>query len=76
MEGASTVQLVEMIDGGAFYFYHQTDDVTMTSDGILWVYPGKQPIQYSVAVLPETNKDDVSKCYGICSDIIETYKNE
>ena len=24
MEGASTVQLVEMIDGGAFYFYHQT----------------------------------------------------
>lgn len=58
------------------YFYHQTDDVTMTSEGILWVYPGKQPIQYSVAVLPETNKDDVSKCYGICSDIIETYKNE
>jgi len=56
------------------YFYHQEDDVTLTSNGKLWVYPGKQPIEHSIAVLPETNNDDVSKCYGICSDIIKKYK--
>jgi len=58
------------------YFFHESDDTTITSHGVLWVYPGKQPIKYSIAVLPEINKDDVSKCYGICSDIIETYKND
>ena len=58
------------------YFFHESDDTTITSHGVLWVYPGKQPIKYSIAVLPEINKDDVSKCYGICSDIIEKYKNE
>jgi len=58
------------------YFFHESDDTTITSHGVLWVYPGKQPIKYSIAVLPEINNDDVSKCYGICSDIIETYKNE
>jgi len=58
------------------YFFHESDDTTITSHGVLWVYPGKQPIKYSIAVLPEINNDDVSKCYGICSDIIEKYKNE
>ena len=56
------------------YFYHQTDDTTITSHGYLWVYPGKQPIEYSIAVLPETYNDDVSNCFGICSDVIEKYK--
>ena len=58
------------------YFYHNIDDVTITSNGRLWVYPGKQPIEYSIAVLPELNNDDVSKCYGICSDIIEKYRKK
>ena len=58
------------------YFFHESDDTTITSHGVLWVYPGKQPIKYSIAVLPEINNDDVSKCYGICSDRIEKYKNE
>ena len=31
------------------YFFHNTDDITITSYGKLWVYPGKQPIKYSIA---------------------------
>ena len=56
------------------YFFHNTDDITLTSQGKLWVYPGNQPLKYSIAVLPEIHNEDVSKCYGICSDIIEKYK--
>ena len=56
------------------YFFHNTDDCTITSRGHIWVYPGKQPVTNSIAVLPEWNDDDISKAYGICSDYIKKYK--
>ena len=56
------------------YFWHQTDLVTLTSHGYIWAYPGNRPIKNSIAVMPEINNDDVTKCIGICSDIIENYK--
>jgi hypothetical protein len=40
----------------------------------VWVYPGKQPIIGSIAVMPEIHNEDVSKCLGVCSDIISRYK--
>jgi hypothetical protein len=42
----------------------------------MWVYPGKQPIIGSVAVMPERYDDNVSQCFGICSDVIKKYKDE
>ena len=56
------------------YFWHENDTLTLTSRGYMWVYPGKQPIKGGIAVLPELNDDDVSACYGVCSDYIERYK--
>jgi hypothetical protein len=56
------------------YFWHQKDDVTLTSKGFIWAYPGKQPIKNSIAVMPEYFGDDISQCYGVCSDEIEKYK--
>jgi hypothetical protein len=56
------------------YFWHQNDDITLTSNGDIWAYPGKQPIKNSIAVMPELNDDDVSSCSGICSDYIRRYK--
>ena len=55
------------------YFWHQKDDLTITSKGVLWAYPGKQPIKNSIAVLPEIFNDDLSQCIGICSDYIQNY---
>ena len=55
------------------YFWHQRDDVVFTSFGYMWAYPGKQPIPNSVAVLPEIHGDDISACWGICSDVIGEY---
>jgi hypothetical protein len=60
--------------GGFNYFWHENDVMTLTSNGRMWVYPGKQPIKGSIAVLPEVYNDDISKCYGVCSDYIEKYK--
>jgi hypothetical protein len=56
------------------YFWHQEDTLTLTSKKYIWVYPGKQPIKDSIAVMPEVYNDDVSQCIGICSDYIQNYK--
>jgi len=58
------------------YFWHEEDTITLTSKNFIWAYPGKQPIQNSIAVLPELYNDDTSQCIGLCSNYIENYKNE
>jgi len=57
----------------ANYFWHEEVTLTLTSKNHIWVYPGKQPVKNSIAVMPELYNDDVSKCSGICSDYIQTY---
>lgn len=56
------------------YFWHEEDTVTLTSKNHIWAYPGKQPIKGSIAVMPELNSDDLTKCVGVCSDYIKNYK--
>jgi hypothetical protein len=56
------------------YFWHENDTVTLTSKGYIWAYPGKQPINNSIAVMPEISNDNITQCKGICSDYIEKYK--
>jgi hypothetical protein len=58
------------------FFWHEEDTATLTSFNYIWAYPGKQPIKGSIAVMPELYDDDVSKCIGICSDVIKKYKGE
>jgi len=61
------------------FFWHQNDDFTLTSNGYIWTYPGKQLMGNSISVLPEQNGlmfEDIEHCYGICSDYIKKYKNE
>ena len=56
------------------YFWHQEDTLTLTSHKYICVYPGKQPIKNSIAVMPETYNDDISNCIGVCSDYIKNYR--
>lgn len=58
------------------YFWHDIDNITLTSKKYIWAYPGKQPIKNSIAVLPEIYNDDITQCIGICSDYIEKYKTK
>ena len=55
------------------YFWHETDTITLTSLNYIWVYPGNQPIEKSISVMPEINNDDTKQCIGVCSDFIEKY---
>jgi hypothetical protein len=56
-------------------FFHNTDDVVLTSSGYLWTYPGKKLTPRSIAVLPEGKYTDLelTGCFGICSDVINSY---
>lgn len=58
-------------------FWHEEDKLTLTSKNYIWVYPGQQPVKNSIAVLPERfSENELSQCFGICSDYIKKYKDE
>ncbi len=57
-------------------FYHNSDDVTLTSNQYLWTYVGKELTYNSIAVLPEQSNytdKELSNCAGFCSDYITEY---
>ncbi len=71
------IEAVEFFSQVAYdfnYFWHQEDTLTLTSHKHVWVYPGKQPVKNSIAVMPEIHSDDISQCLGVCSDYIQNYK--
>ena len=74
MEAVSQFNILDSTGTYLNYFWHQKDDVTLTSKGWIWAYPGKQPIKGSIAVMPELNNDDLTQCAGICSNNIMKYK--
>ena len=60
-------------------FWHQKDDVTLTSDNYIWTYPGKKLVKNSICVMPEwvgivKGDNRLNQCSGICSDLIENFK--
>jgi len=58
-------------------FFHDTDDVVLTSKNYLWTYPGKALYSNSICVLPELSEAcDISNVAGICSDFIGRYKHD
>tara|TARA_B110000483_G_C18127425_1_gene516219 strand:- start:300 stop:731 length:432 start_codon:yes stop_codon:yes gene_type:complete len=68
--------LDELSKINAHYFWHQEDDYTLTSKGIVWVYPGKLLSKNSICVMPELSNYQSLECLGICSDLIKNYKND
>jgi glycerophosphoryl diester phosphodiesterase len=61
--------------GGYNYFWHQTDDYTLTSKNYIWTYPGQPYTSSSIIVMPESSIriEDLTdlvayNCYGICTD--------
>lgn len=57
------------------YFFHNTDDLTLTSHGHIWKFPGISHINNSINVMPEIHNEDVKNCSGVCSDYILKYKS-
>ena len=68
--------LKELSSLGIHCFWHQ-DDVTLTSMGYLWTYPGQPLTTKSICVMPERapyNKEEITVAAGICSDNIQDYR--
>ena len=65
--------LNKMLKEDIHCFWHQEDDVTLTSKGYMWTYPGKQLTENSICVKPELSDEKPKKVIGICSDFIERY---
>lgn len=68
--------LVEMLKDEAIHcFWHQTDDVVLTSRKYIWAYPGKRMSkERGIAVCPERVEGwDIDKAVGVCSDYIFKY---
>jgi len=61
--------LEEMLDLGIHCFWHQEDDYTLTSKGIIWAYPNKYT-GTGILVMPskEFFNENIKQIYGVCSD--------
>ena len=73
-KNTDAIEVFNKIEDKFNYFWHQKDTLALTSKGYIWAYPGKQPIKYSIAVMPELFNDNLDSCIGICSDYIQNYK--
>lgn len=61
---------------GIHCFWHQEDDVTLTTRGYLWTYPGNLLTTKSICVMPERvsySHEEFQVAAGVCSDLIEEY---
>lgn len=61
------------------YFWHESDDYTVTSRNWVWAYPDRitsTKYNRTIAVLPEIKDTDVSEFAGICSDFISNYRSQ
>jgi hypothetical protein len=59
---------------GFNYFWHQTDDYTLTSKGFMWTYPNKPVTEKNVIVIfGRVAKENLPNCFGICSDYVAEY---
>ena len=48
-------------------FWHQEDDVQLTSKGYIWTYPNKQYGSMSICVLPDS-PEQIQGAAGVCLD--------
>jgi hypothetical protein len=80
----NALALKELLSLDTNCFWHNIDDMVVTSKGYIWAYPGKELTELSIAVMPETvdcfsyhkTWTDIDFCAGICSDFIMDFKYE
>ena len=77
VKNIKALEIIMRCDTNVNYFWHQNDDVTLTSRNFIWTFPGKELTSNSIAVLPEVKEFcNISKAYGICSDFISMYRQQ
>jgi hypothetical protein len=54
-------------------FFHDKDDYTLTTKGVIWTYPGKKVGKNCVIVNFNKEKPTYDQIKGLCSDWVGTY---
>jgi hypothetical protein len=63
------------IEEGYKYFWHDSDDYTLTSNGLIWTYPGKTVTDKSIIVIKDQSfLPEYINAFGICSDYVKHIK--
>tara|TARA_B100000787_G_C16089953_1_gene248472 strand:+ start:258 stop:722 length:465 start_codon:yes stop_codon:yes gene_type:complete len=60
----------------ANYFWHQDDELTITSKNWIWCHPNinnNSKINNSIICLPEIKKNKINYFSGFCSDFVESF---
>jgi hypothetical protein len=72
--------LYELSKTNLVYFWHQKDDFTLTSNNLIWTYPGKELTDRSIMVMPESGNPVLENlnfnCYAICSDFVKRIEHQ
>lgn len=53
------------------FFWHESDDFTLTSKKFIWTYPGKMVCNKSVLVVDDARNYSGRICFGLCSDYLK-----
>jgi hypothetical protein len=63
------------------FFWHENDKYTMTSHGIIWMYPlSNEPYNNTdtIMAVPElagfNNREDLPNIYGVCTDYVYNWQ--
>lgn len=60
---------LSLLDKPIKYFWHQEDDFTLTSNGYIWTYPGKEITDRSILVDPNLKHVGPEiEAYAVCTD--------
>ena len=65
----------KLLELGTVCFFHDTDHVTLTSNGYLWTYPGIELTPRSICVMPPDEHYRFD-CSGICTDYAKKVRND
>jgi hypothetical protein len=65
-----------LTDTGLWYFWHENDKFTLTSNKFIWTYPEQEITDRSIMLMPEWHNPsfqgiETSQCYAICSDYVD-----
>lgn len=66
----------KLLQNNIHCFFHNSDDVTLTSKNYIWTFPKKRLLPGSVCVMPEYGYEGyLADCVGICSDYVLDYRD-
>ena len=70
--------LVFLLENKLHTFSHDNDDYILTSNNIIWAFPGKKINKNTICVMPERTSysdKELESAKGICSDYIDHFKS-